>query len=391
MARIKLILFLTALFLSFAYELSGQVIGGRIIQIQNGEPVPFTTIAIEGTTLGMVTDFDGNFVFEIPGDRVNSNLVISCVGYKERKMKLSGLIGKLDLIIELESSSVEIDEVVVEKKSLLPYSIVKKAAEAVKDNYINKPYNYELYLKTESRTVSGKLHSYESVILFYDKSGYYRSNAYKTFKDLNYRVLQAKRNYKVDDLNSGNIHLDDLLEFDIVRHMNNVLDKRRIYDFDIMIKDELVHKNDSAWVIIYKCSKPDLLRTGDVHAVAYSGEMIISKKDYAVLYNKTDVKSAGYSGLSRNLLVEDNQSGSKVKSASYSFETIYRWDGYYYAPDEISMKLDLNYTNPDKDLLKTKESVLKVKKININDPTVVDTRQYFDQTEYDPGFWSGYK
>ena len=103
----------TVLALFFSVLIYGQTtISGTVTDSETSEPLPGVNIKVVGKSLGTSTDFDGNFVFEVPKEYTNSNLVISCVGYKERKMKLNKMIGKLDIIIELESTSVEIDEVV---------------------------------------------------------------------------------------------------------------------------------------------------------------------------------------------------------------------------------------------------------------------------------------
>ncbi|HBX46781.1 MAG TPA: hypothetical protein DEG28_13000, partial [Porphyromonadaceae bacterium] len=44
----------------------------------NGEPIIGAGILLQGTTTGVVTDYDGNFSLQTPGD---GTLVISYVGY----------------------------------------------------------------------------------------------------------------------------------------------------------------------------------------------------------------------------------------------------------------------------------------------------------------------
>ncbi|MBV5284438.1 MAG: carboxypeptidase-like regulatory domain-containing protein, partial [Paludibacter sp.] len=39
-------------------------IKGRVFNIKNNEPLPFTNIIISGTTIGAISDFDGNFLFK---------------------------------------------------------------------------------------------------------------------------------------------------------------------------------------------------------------------------------------------------------------------------------------------------------------------------------------
>lgn len=56
---------LIVLFLSFSIGLSAQTgsLKGRVYNIKNNDPLPFTNIIISGTTIGAVSDLEGNFTF----------------------------------------------------------------------------------------------------------------------------------------------------------------------------------------------------------------------------------------------------------------------------------------------------------------------------------------
>lgn len=55
---------------------------GQIVDEQ-GEPMPGTTVRVKGGQGGTITDLDGNFQLEVPG---NAILLISYVGFKEREV-----------------------------------------------------------------------------------------------------------------------------------------------------------------------------------------------------------------------------------------------------------------------------------------------------------------
>lgn len=56
----------------------GRVIKG-VVRDDKGEPVPFATLRVKGTTLGGVSDVDGNFTFKV--DRDKGTITATCVGY----------------------------------------------------------------------------------------------------------------------------------------------------------------------------------------------------------------------------------------------------------------------------------------------------------------------
>ena len=57
-----LILYITSLG-AFAQEQGQGIIEGRIFNANTSEPVPFANIIIWGTSVGSVSDIDGNFLF----------------------------------------------------------------------------------------------------------------------------------------------------------------------------------------------------------------------------------------------------------------------------------------------------------------------------------------
>lgn len=78
---------------------------GKVVDV-NGEPIIGATIMEVGTTNGTVTDFNGNFLFEVAN---HSSLEISYIGYKQEKIKAE--TGKILSITMIENSQM-LDEVV---------------------------------------------------------------------------------------------------------------------------------------------------------------------------------------------------------------------------------------------------------------------------------------
>lgn len=98
---------------SFAQENSG-VIRGKVIDASSNEPIPFASVVIWNTTVGAMTDFDGNFLFT--GVRPGYvEIRASSVGYKpyvsESVMVTNS--NEVNFTIPLEATVVAINDVVV--------------------------------------------------------------------------------------------------------------------------------------------------------------------------------------------------------------------------------------------------------------------------------------
>ena len=80
-----------------------------VVSDTKGGKLPGVTVILKGTTLGGVTDAEGNFKFEIP-DQKDMILVFSFVGMKKQEVKYTG---QENLHIVLEDDIAEMEEVVV--------------------------------------------------------------------------------------------------------------------------------------------------------------------------------------------------------------------------------------------------------------------------------------
>ncbi|WP_217642889.1 TonB-dependent receptor [Draconibacterium orientale] len=75
---------------------------------EDGVPIPGVTVVVKGTTIGTVTDFDGNYMLDVPQDA--QVLLVSFVGYNTQEITLSS---EVNINIVLHERLEELDEVVV--------------------------------------------------------------------------------------------------------------------------------------------------------------------------------------------------------------------------------------------------------------------------------------
>ena len=104
----RIILVMT-LFLVFTISVFAQTkpIKGKVTD-SKGESLPGVTVVVKGTTIGITSDFDGNYSIEVPGGA--QILSFSFVGMKSQEIPLEG---KTQINVVLEEENVGLDEVVV--------------------------------------------------------------------------------------------------------------------------------------------------------------------------------------------------------------------------------------------------------------------------------------
>ncbi|GHU58907.1 SusC/RagA family TonB-linked outer membrane protein [Bacteroidia bacterium] len=111
-----------------------------------GEPIIGGSVLVKGTTIGTVTDFDGNFTLTVPK---GSTLSISYIGYKAQEITFTG---QKQLIVVLQDDTELLDEVVV-----IGYGSVRKndltgSVTAIKPDAMNRGLT-----TTATDMISGKI------------------------------------------------------------------------------------------------------------------------------------------------------------------------------------------------------------------------------------------
>jgi TonB-linked SusC/RagA family outer membrane protein len=139
------------LFMAFGtLSMFGQarVITGVVTGADDGSPLPGVTVAVKGTTVGTITDANGNFQVNAPqGSEV---LIFSFVGLETQEVSIEGR-SQVDVV--MESDLLEIDEVVVtamgirKEKKALGYSV-----QELDENQISGAKNMDV-----SKSLQGKI------------------------------------------------------------------------------------------------------------------------------------------------------------------------------------------------------------------------------------------
>lgn len=98
---LSIVMFLVAISVH-AIEVVGKVVDNT------GEGLPGASVLVKGTTVGTITDFDGNYKLNVPNAQKDI-LVFSFVGMSNKEIPVKG---KTTINVTLESSAIALDEVV---------------------------------------------------------------------------------------------------------------------------------------------------------------------------------------------------------------------------------------------------------------------------------------
>ncbi|MEO9802023.1 MAG: carboxypeptidase-like regulatory domain-containing protein [Reichenbachiella sp.] len=115
-------------------------IKGQVVDQETKEPLAFATINLAGRSRGAVSNFLGEFNFNISNSSENDTLTISMLGYKTYKLAINRIPNPSNLTITMLEDIVMLNELVVSDKELTAKEIVEKVIENIPNNYPTRPY-----------------------------------------------------------------------------------------------------------------------------------------------------------------------------------------------------------------------------------------------------------
>ncbi|WP_373398400.1 carboxypeptidase-like regulatory domain-containing protein [Algoriphagus halophilus] len=122
-------------FLLFSEASAQFIVQGKVTDAETGDPIPFASVLLKGTTLGMNTDFEGNY--SLSAKSLPDSIVVSYIGYLTQSKPLSNQ-AEQTLNFQLRPSDFQLEAFVFEAGENPAFEIIRKAV-AKKKNLINVP------------------------------------------------------------------------------------------------------------------------------------------------------------------------------------------------------------------------------------------------------------
>ncbi len=115
-------------------QIDRSVLRGVVVDSRSGKPLPYATIALYGSSLGSISNQEGEFSFKLPGDLPDPLLVFSYMGYGRRFVPVKYPLME-QLVVRLEKETIPLQEVVIRYTD--PEVLWKEAMERIPLNYMD--------------------------------------------------------------------------------------------------------------------------------------------------------------------------------------------------------------------------------------------------------------
>lgn len=313
------------------FTLSAQDFSGRIISSQGGEKVPFANILVKGTTIGVASNAEGEFTITIPQEFQYNMIRVSAVGFADKELPIADLSPLKVNVIVIQYQGYKINEVDVEALSKVMYGAIKKCIEKIPKNYVTEPYSCNMIYSHNAQKATG---------IYTDETGYERTTFKESYKNITYQFDKGET--KNTPYFSGKTNMEDLLSFDLVRTVGNIIDKQNVYDFKLQI--DIKNTNKKQWAIHFTLPEPLLYNTGDAHAISYEGELFIQKENFIITRINVRGTSEKRSIHGKSIIVSD-KSSSFISDLSYDVTCSYKEINGKYRMDQIQMKESFKDSN----------------------------------------------
>lgn len=303
----KRILLSVIIFFGFlSVSLAQYVIKGKVTDIETGDPIPFASVILKGTKVGMTTDFEGNYT--ISTSTKADSLQVSYVGYISQSKPV--VYSQTILInFQLVPSTFNLSEFVFESGENPAFPIIRKAVE-MKEKFDKRnltAYESENYTKIELDLdeVEGAFkerNQVKKVIAVMDSIKQLTNDEGKKILPVFFSETYSKFFFRTDPLLKKEIIENSKLsgvgitdgttvsqitgsafqEYNFYRNWLTIVEKefvspiadgwKTFYDYDLM--DSLMVGGDFCYMLkVYPLREQDL---------AFTGTIWIRKEDYAL-------------------------------------------------------------------------------------------------------------
>jgi hypothetical protein len=365
-------------------EWKSKHITGILTDEENGEPLPYGTIAIKNTGRGTVSNNNGEFGLNIPADSYNDSIIVSYLGYLNREIPVRQIIDN-NLTIAMTREFISIPEIII--RNQVPQELLRKSFAAIQSNYGKTP-AYLTGFYREGVMKRNDLHGYSEAIVNIYKSSYSGSLLRDQMK-----IFKSRKIEKTDISDTLTVRLkaglSTCLDLDIVRNSFEFLLPENFVQYNYMMTDIVSIDEETAYQI-------NFTQKEGIELPLFQGSVYINANDFAIMSAEFEINPA-YIHKSKNSYITSSSRGYLTWPSSVKYSVMYRKVNGRYFLHHVRGDLAL-VSRQKKKLFKSQFNVffeLAITGIDLNNVTRFEREELapihsiFSRTivNYDREFW----
>jgi hypothetical protein len=294
------------------------VIIGTLLDKETGIPISSATVGVRGTSIGSITNQNGDFKLSLPDSLKNDSITFSHIGYLSQDIEFALLIGRHN-ILSLEPKVVPLQEVVIRRSD--PKKLLREMIERRNKNYSHTP----VYLTTfyrEGVQLKNKFQNLSEAVFKVYKTSSYSSvpDQVKLLKMSRLSNIEAKDSLLVK-VKSG---IQACIQMDIIKDIPEFLTpsvEKGIYDYTsegvTFLEDRFVN------VVHFEQKK-------GISEPLFCGELFLDSETSALLQARLEVHPV-YVKNAAGMFVERRTRNVRMIPQKVVYTISYKpWQGTYY-------------------------------------------------------------
>lgn len=201
-------------------------IRGKLFDRETEEPVLSASVSLVNTTIGTITNQDGEFLLMIPDSLLNASVRFSHIGYESREMEISLLEGQ-HVELALNPQVVSLQEVVI--RAVSPMQVLGDMLNHRSVNYATNPVYLTTFYREGIDNRQKNIDLTESVLQIY-KTGYQNPSSADQVKLIKKRriINRQETDTIYPRMKSG---INSCLILDIIKELPEFLDPQEGYSY----------------------------------------------------------------------------------------------------------------------------------------------------------------
>lgn len=360
---------------------------GKVIDREEKDVLPYASISVDKSTIGTISNADGEFELKIPEAMVQDTIIVSCLGYRQYRQPISD-IADSDYTIYLQPTSVQLKEIKV--TVINPQEIIGKILSKISLNYSRDP---EI-LTSFYREILKQDNTYIDVAeaLLEIRKAPYES----TFTQDKVKFIKGRKNinikpFKVVDfkIQGGPYYITKL---DVIKTIDSFLDPefREFYKYSL---EEIIEvDNRDTYVIRFKPKEK-------VDYPCYQGKLFVDMSTFALIQAEFSLARSGLK-FAHESLIKKKPKDFYVRPIDVDYKVSYRRNNNKWHLSTAQASINFKVKSKKDKINSTFHSVsqLLVTEFKADDGTHYKRNELFSSkdifteiiTNYDENFWGDY-
>jgi hypothetical protein len=243
-------------------------IRGRVFDKAYRQPMPFSSIYLNGKSVGTISNEEGRFLLKLSSAYIAETLNISCIGYKNYSAPVSSLINTTKDYY-LKADVISIQEVIIRKLS--PVLLLQNATEKIRNNYPQKPAILTSFYRETIQRGNRYMMVSEAIIENY-KTGYLSLASDQV------KILKGRKSEDTNREDSVMLKLkaglSTMLKLDVVKNLPDFLNIESLQDYNYKMADIVTEDGEDNYAIEFSPKERSI-------TTYYSGRIILGIRDLA--------------------------------------------------------------------------------------------------------------